>query len=203
MSDPVFGPMVMDVDVEKAVRATLERWMPTYLREIERRRGFAEFDFPDIAAYRAMDIQEERFPEEQIPAVQIMLTTETEIFTRAESASAIWKGPIDVLVSTTEPETAREMASYYQFCMGLVLVQHFTLDGSITVAGLGWEKMGIPAVGKPDERWLALGSIDISIEVDGVFNPALGPLVPQPDDGEGEPPPYGVVETHHLDLEPA
>lgn len=200
MTEAIFGPIVTDVDVEDAVIATLEEWAPTYLREMERRKGFKEFDFPDVASWRAADTAEDRFPEQMIPAVQVMLTTDTEINTSAETASALFKGSVDVLVASTEPEAVRRMAAYYQFALGLCLQQHWGLDGSVKVGGFGWERAGIPAVGKPDERWLALGSIAVNFLISDIFSPLLGPAAPQPEDGKGEPPPFRKVKTHELEL---
>ena len=199
-SSESIGPIVTDVDVENAVLATLKRWMPTYLREMERHSNEPEKSFPDIASWRAADTPEDRFPEQMIPAIQVMLTSDTEIITKSESADGLFSGTIDCLVATTEPETARRMAALYQFAMGLALVQHPHLDGSIEVAGFGWKKSGVPAVGKPDERWLSLGTIEVSILVSNIFNPYLGPVNPQEPDGEGVPPAWPRIESHEFIL---
>jgi hypothetical protein len=194
----VFGGIVTPPDVEVAVESTLKTWMSTYLRFMERTYGFRPKSFPNVRSWRLADSIEDRFPEQQIPAVQIEFATDVEIITRAESANGVFTGTVDVLVETAQPESARRIAGYYEFAMGLALAQHTALDGSVEVGGFEWTKMGVPAVAKPEGRWLALGSITITVEILNIFNPQLGPEAPQPADSEEPPPNYPTVATHHL-----
>lgn len=196
-SDTVFGDVVLPIDVEKAVIATLMQWLPTYLRFIERRYGFGFESFEDVNSWRAADTMEERFVEQQIPAVQVMMTSPVELDTHATSSTGIFNGTIDVLVSGLEPEGVRENAGYYAFAIGLALSQNAGLDGSLKVAGFGWEQCSVPAVGKPEGRWLALGSNEVSLAVEGVFARDAGPAEPT----LIEPEVFPRVETTDVELE--
>lgn len=205
MSDEVFGAIVRPKEVERAVKATLERWAPTYLRAMERRDGLPPGSYPNVASWRAADTMEERFPEQMIPAVQIMLTDNVDLDTQAESATGLFEGTIDVLVQSIEPEPARELAGTYGFILGLILTQQSGLDGSLRVSGIGWEKMGVPAVGKAESRWLALGSAEVHIAVDRIYNPLAGPtkpteLAPEPPSGK-EPESWPVAQEKKLTVE--
>lgn len=195
-NDSVFGTVVTPLDVEGAIQSTLELWLPTYLRFAERRAGKRVGSYPDVASWRSADTMEERFPEQQIPAVQIMMTENVDLVTHGTGASGVFDGTIDVLVASSEPEAARANASTYGFFMGLLLAQQSGLDGSIPISGLGWEKVGTPAVGKPDGRWLALGSIAVNVTVESVFESLSGPGAPDLETPEIFP----SVEKTHVSL---
>jgi hypothetical protein len=194
MTEDVFGFLVTPPQVEKAIENTLRAWSDTYLRRMEKASGRKPRAFPSIASYRAADTMEERFPEQQIPACQVMVATEIELVTRGESVVGIYKGDIDFLVQSTEPETARELALLYAWGHGLLLFQKSGLDESIPVCGLGWERAGSPATGKETGRWLAIGTVEITVEVQDVASPLEGPLEPT----EGEPVDYPIVEGTEL-----
>ncbi|HSZ70240.1 MAG TPA: hypothetical protein VK756_07750 [Solirubrobacteraceae bacterium] len=199
-----FGEIVTVPQIEQAILATLQKWSNTYLREIERRTGREPNAFPDVASWRPTDDILDRFPEQQIPSVQLQCTSEVDIETRAQDAVAGLRGTVDVLVQTNEAETAREVASLYVYHLALILVQNPELDGSVKCAGVVWEKMGVPDVGrlKDKSRWLAWGDATIFLAIEGFASPLMGPAEPIPADEEGTAPPeYPVAETHHLDVE--
>jgi hypothetical protein len=192
----VFGPTITPPMVERAVEKQIRRWMDTYLRHMERVEGFKLRSLPSVRSYRAADTMEERFPEQQIPAVQIMLTTENKVVTGGDTAHMVFGGTVDVLVQSTEPEPARRLAAVYAFALGLLLRQQGPCDSSIPVEGFGWSDQGVPALGRPGNRWLALGSINAAIAVKDVFNPLAGPTEPS-----DEPPNWPVAETTKLNLQ--
>lgn len=193
----VFGPQVTPNDVERAVENTIRTWYDTYLREAERHEGFKPRSLPGIKSLRAADTMEQRFPEQQIPACQVMLTTSNKVHVQGVTGAMAFSGTVDVLVQSTEPEPARRLASLYAWYMGLMLEQNGQLDGSLPIAGFGWDEHGVPALGKPTERWLALGSIDVAFLVQTAFDPLAGPAEP----GD-EPPARPVVEKTEVVLQP-
>jgi hypothetical protein len=192
----VFGGIVTPPDVESAFLATLRTWSPTYLRFIERHTARKPNDLPAIASWRAADTLEERFPEQAIPACQVMVATDIDLRTQADGMMGTFTGDIDILVSSPEPERARELALLYAFAHGLALLQHPELDGSLDVQGYGWEKMGAPAIGKGEGRWLALGTCHVTIAVQGIAVPLSGPTEPI----VTEPAELPIVEHTELEL---
>jgi hypothetical protein len=199
-SDDVFGVIRDPSVVEDSLEACIKRWMPTYLRFVERARGKKPKAYPNIRSFRFADTMEERFPEQQIPAVQIMIAENAMIDIEGSSGAITYTGTIDVLCSGPSPETARRNAQTYAFLLGLLLEQQAArqtlVDGSVPINGFGWEKLGVPAIGKPDNRWLAVGSIDITTRVEDSFEPFGGPTVPT----EETPEDFPVAETHHVKL---
>jgi hypothetical protein len=195
-SDDVFGDVHEPNDVEVTFRETVKRWMPTYLRFFERRAGLKVRAYPNVKSYRFADTMEERFPEQQIPAVQIMLAENADVVVEGDDGSIAYNGTIDVLCSSPTPEGARRNAQTYAFAMGLLLEQQVAkqtlVDGSVPILGFGWEKLGVPAVGKPDARWLAVGSIGVSARVEHSFSVFAGPDVPT----EEVPEVFPLAETH-------
>jgi len=200
MPEPdVFGPIVTAPMLERAVEATIRMWGDTYLWKMARVEGLKPL--PSIRSYRAADTMEERFPEQQIPAVQIMLTSENKVVTGGETAHMVFGGTVDALVQSSEPEPARRLAAIYSYGLGLLLQQQGLepdpISGTqIKVEGFGWASAGVPALGKPVNRWLALGSVDVAYAVEHVFNPLAGPTEPV-----DEPPNWPVAETARLVLE--
>lgn len=193
----VFGVTVTPPMVERAVIATLKLWLPTYLRHLEKVEGFKAKALPDVKSWRAADTMEERFPEQQIPAVQVMLTNDVKLVTEAETGHAVFGGTVDVLVESSEPEPVRRLASIYAWAIGLCLDQKSGLDGSVPIDGFGWASHNVPALGRPSNRWLALGSVDVAFAVKDAFNPLAGPTEPS-----DEPPNWPVATKGRLILDP-
>ncbi len=195
-----FGNIVTVPQVERAVLNTLKKWSPTYLRQMERITGREPNALPNVASWRATDDILDRFPEQQIPAVQLTLTTDIDLVTRAEDVVAGLRGEIDVTVQSTEAEPARELASMYAQILGLIVMQKPELDGTITCEGTAWEKLMVPEVGKlkAESRWLAWGQSVVVLAVANFAQPLMGPAEPQVENIE--PPEYPVAETTHLEL---
>jgi hypothetical protein len=192
-----FGVTITPPMVERGVEAQIRLWIDTYLRDMERVVGFKSKMLPSVRSYRAADTMEERFPEQQIPAVQIMLTTENKIVTGGDTAHMVFGGTVDVLVQSSEPEPTRRLAAVYAYAIGLLLQQQGPCaDESIKVEGFGWSDQGVPALGRPGNRWLALGSINVAVAVQDVFDPLAGPTEPL-----DEPPNWPVAETTRLILD--
>lgn len=191
------GEFTLPTRVEEALIEVYKNWTPTYLREVERKTGREFQSLPEIVSYRAADTMGERFPEQAIPACQIELTTSVEMETRANSMSMLLNGAVDVLVQSTEPEAVRELAQLYAFVLGLSFLQKFQKESPVPVSSIAWEKYGVPAVGNPDGRWLAMGSVDIKLLVPNVAEPLKGPIEPD----EQEPPNYPVSSETKLNLE--
>lgn len=194
-----FGEITTPPQAEKAVLATLQRWSNTYLREIERRTGREPNALPNVASWRPTDDILDRFPEQQIPAVQLQCTTDIDLETKAQDVVAGLRGTIDVICQSNESELARELAALYAYHLGLIILQNPQLDGSVKCIGTGWEKLGVPESGKlkAESRWLGFGSATILLAVEGFASPLMGPMEPD----EGVPPEYPVAETHTLDVE--
>ena len=192
-----FGEIVTPPDVERSVLAGLKEWSSTYLRLMERHTGRNLNALPDIASWRAADTMAERFPEQQIPACQVMIATDAVLDTQAQGMMGTFAGDIDVLVQSTEPERARELALLYAYAHGLLLLQQPQLDKTLNIAGMVWERIGAPAVGKAEGRWLALGTIHVVVAVQGIASPLAGPAEPI----ETEPPAGPQAEHTRVILE--
>lgn len=194
MTENAFGFFSTPVEVERAVENTIRIWNATYLREMERHFNLAPHAYENIKSYRAADSMNDRFPEQQIPSCQVMIADEVDIVTCANTVDAMFIGDIDILVQSTEPEPVRDLAIIYAWAIGMLLIQHPQLDKSLPISSMGWDKMGVPAVAKPEERWLAMGSIRVTILVEGMVANLEGPVVPTEEEPEGFP----RVETVHL-----
>jgi hypothetical protein len=65
-----FGPLVAASDMEDAVLAQLQAWLPDYLAEVERTHGLQVGSLPQPRSW-VLSSEVERFPEEQLPAVML------------------------------------------------------------------------------------------------------------------------------------
>jgi hypothetical protein len=66
-----FGPIVIATALDAAVKNTLQEWMPTYQRFIEREGGLASEWLPKPRSY-TISSDFTHYPEEQLPALLIM-----------------------------------------------------------------------------------------------------------------------------------
>jgi hypothetical protein len=199
---PVFGKITTVPAIEQAVLATLKLWSPRYLRAMEASTGREPGALPEIASWRPTDDLADRFPEQMIPAVQLQCTTDIDLDVKGDVVVAGLRGTIDVVVQSNEPEPARELASLYAFLLGLIVLQKPELDGSIKCLGTGWEKLGVPDVGKlkAEARWLAFGSATILLAVSDFASPLMAPESPELDADEVAE--YPEVTSHKLTLDP-
>jgi hypothetical protein len=200
MTESVFGQITLIPTVEQAVLTTLKNWSPRFLREIERRTGREPMALPEVASWRPTDELADRFPEQMMPAVQLQCTTDIELETKGDVVVAGLRGTIDVVVQSNEAEPARELASLYAFHLGLIVLQKPELDGSIKCLGTGWERMGVPDVGKlkAESRWLAVGSVTILLAVGDFASPLMAPESPTGTEADE----YPEVTSHKLTLAP-
>lgn len=179
MTTNAFGDIVYPHEVEAALVATLKFWMDTHLREAERRNGLDGGALPSVRSWRAAELLANRFPEQQIPAVQLEQAKPAVISTRADSATASFTYSCDIVVQSVSYDGARKLAGIYGYHMGLILLQNTQLDKSVNVEGLGWTDLGVKA-SSPGDRCLALGTAQIDVTVSRIASPLLGPNEPAP-----------------------
>jgi hypothetical protein len=174
-----FGPLVIETDVDAAVVATLQRWLPTYLGRIRRERdGMARLQAPRGESY-SNALEDETFPDARLPAV--LVTTARTEGQPAPNGNGIYSVAWTVVVSAiiggrTHAET-RDFAAIYGGCCRRALVHHPSLDGF--AGDLVWTGGSVARVALPqgDDRYLAAGISQFVVYVDEALG-GEGPLEP-------------------------
>lgn len=176
----VFGPIIGSYDVEQAVLAVLEEWLPTYLAEVARVRGI---DQSIVPRPRSM-IQAKEFegwPEDRLPCVQVVSPGLAERPERSpEGYAAWWQINVFCVVHGRDKPATRRLRGIYEDAITACLMQRPGLGGLAT--GMQWLGGGagdVP-IDERDTRTLAGAVTVMAVQVDSVLDPTLGPAQPDP-----------------------
>jgi hypothetical protein len=182
-----WGISLAETDVDRAVIASLMRWMPTYLTRAERERGLMTHLFArplDSSYQNAME--DTSFPDGRLPAV-VVTTAQTDDVTKHPHwrHSADFAIVVSCIVRGRTPFEARDAASIFGSCARRILVHQQTdIEGEVN-----WEAGSIIPV--PDTtdngRWLAASLGRFTLYADEVLT-GDGPVEPDPDDPPYPPP---------------
>lgn len=195
----VFGQIVTGRDVETAVEATLDRWLSTYLAEMERKTSRDPGSLPRIGYW----IKTNRFPppdEISLPAGIIVSPGLSEPSRRGDgSLDAWWR--IQVLVAAGGPnqEVSDELAKLYGAAIRTLLLQHGSLGGfasRLELAGEGYD--AVPS------NYLPVGAVtqlDCDVLVNGIGHAYGGPAVPAADPITDVPPDPPAVTQADIDIQ--
>jgi hypothetical protein len=200
----IFGRIVHDGQVEQAAMQTLQKWLPTYIAELERQTGRDRGSLPTPRAWRTANVSVNElatWPEDQLPA---LLVVSPGLADRPELIGGVYTGHwalgVAVITSARDKETTGTLAKLYGAAIRAVLVQHPTLEGF--AAHIDWVDDNLDEV--PHERQRTLGAaINVfEITVDDVLTVAGGPIEPDPKPDPTEPyDPLGTVDTVTVTVE--
>jgi hypothetical protein len=194
-SDPlsVFGQIVTGAQVEAALTATLQKWMRTYLRELERQDGYQEGALPMVRSWTvANDVV--KFPEEQLPAV-VVVSTGVAAQPRIDGDgvyTAVWDIAVSAICSAASREASNEFAKLYLAAATAILVQQIPADGLIS--GVDWAGLTYTEFPQMRMRMQAEAKAALLVTVTDVLSRFRGPL--QPDD---DPADLGTVQEVDID----
>jgi hypothetical protein len=212
--DPVWGPLVTEVDVDLAVVLTLRKWLPMYLSQAERERDLIAGTLarPKETAY-TNTIEDDEFHDHPLPA--IIVTTASTTAAPVTAADGSYEGAWRVIVSSvvrgrTPPET-RAVAALFSASVRRVLTQQPSLDGLSN--DVIWVSSGLqPVYDNTDQgRFIAAGINEFVVYVDNVLAPHLGPSSEEdglytPPNPENEPEvpldPLSAVAAVNVSIEP-
>lgn len=203
----VFGAIITDDQVEDAVLATLKKWLPTYMSEVERQVGLdaGYYKRPVESSYIARS-DFDKWPEEMLPAI-ISISTGLEDDPVKDGYGHI-RGHFLIgvagIVSSIEKLETRRYAYRLGAAVRGALVQHPSLD-----LALGGRVRGVELVGgrnnelpPEDERtiWASRQVFDVEV---GDFLSTSGPAADDPLPDPTDPwPDDSTVQTPKVLLEP-
>lgn len=174
----IFGNIVRRDQVEQGVLDTVEKWIDTYLCEVERNAGLTVRSLPRPKSFE----RENSFnlePDDQLPAIKIVSpgTGSKPIKASRGQYRSYWNISVTVVAVST-PDSVRDLAGYYVAAIRTLLLQHQDLGG--IGAGIDWTGDKYDDEPDPFRRTVASGSVQLEVEVDNVLTSAAGPVTPNP-----------------------
>jgi hypothetical protein len=191
----VFGPSIGRLDVEEAVIAHLENWMPTYLGREARKR--------DVAAMRPIKTYAQRtsyakWPSQLLPLVLVNcpgIVKGSVVKDGEGNVSKAYRLILGVLVSAdTEPHTQELLANYAAAVRDAIL-PHESLDGFAEFCDLVDEDSTAFPAEPGEERTRGSVGFEFAVGVRNVVNAFKGPAEPL-DPPDEAPPDLPTVLTH-------
>jgi hypothetical protein len=195
----IFGPLIDESDVERALLAHLERWMPTYLGRLVRLRDPDGSRFttrvPEVRQYAWRDAGAEKLPEHQLPMLLARGTGE------ADDPGYQGDGVVDkrftiyliAVCQGIDPDEAREAARLFGSAAEMAITQHEDLGGF--AAGVRMQQGGRYPISKQTEgdRFLSAVYRPYVVEVEDTMVTSAGPIAPVANP-EVEPDPWPTVK---------
>ncbi|HKE81073.1 MAG TPA: hypothetical protein VKB54_17275 [Solirubrobacteraceae bacterium] len=178
----VFGPLVSAVHVEDHVLRILERWLPSYLYEVERNAGIPVGTLPPIrSVVRSSEI--EKFPEDQLPCLMLAspgLTDPPEADGGGYYA-ATWQINLGIEIVAAPNRKALELARLYALAVRAATVQQQQdpgLEQPVPVIRVDWRDERYDVLDSIDDRTVCIGRVELAVTVAEVLQWGLGPLDP-------------------------
>jgi hypothetical protein len=201
-----FGPLVVETDLDAAIQATLEMWLPHYLSQIEDERDLAigTLQRPRPESY-AIQLEDQGFPDQALPA---LLVTTGQMEGDAERDgdglySLSHRVQVSSVVRGSDWDQARFYASLFGGCVLRCLLQQATMSPLIArifpARPSGLVRIDQQVSGT--DRYLTAAVKSFLIDTDNFVQDGTGPLTPDPyypdpdptDPGETYDPPAVVT----------
>lgn len=193
MNDPVFGPLIDARDVQRAVEATLDKWIETYLAMVERLNELDPRTLPAPESYVHKDDGTlDKRPEDQTPTI-VILSPGTTGEARMEGDGmyrATWVVNVAAIVESADPGYVSELAKLYNAVIRAALVQNGSLDGF--AVSTRWRGERNDDLRSEASRSLAAGTNVFEVTVKDVVQKGAG--LRQPPEN-----PYEVAEPSTVD----
>ena len=196
MTTSVFGQILTGYDVEQAAQTTIELWLATYLRELERQNDIdADLLRPIASTIQVNDFAQ--YQGEPLPLMVVVCPGMESTPSRHEDGfyEAWWTVGVAVIVEAVDETAARRLAQIYAAAIRALLVQHPALGGFAGGIALGIESHE-DAPADFLRAGCAVARVVFSVLTEGVVTASLGPASPDDD-----PEPWPQVDTVHIDAE--
>ena len=202
----LFGALTHGGQVEVAVRDTLQLWIGTYLREIERQHDREQLALPAPRSYQVVSESDDpaRWPEDQLPAIVILSPGFAEEPRHGGDGSydARYAVSVAAMVSANTQGATRQLARLYGIAIAAVLVQHSSLGSFAT--GVKWIDESYDDIPNDSSRSLTCVIEAFAVDVPAVLSSNAGPSAPYSSATETSPewPEIESTTVGLTDLEP-
>ena len=136
--DSAFGKIMVASEIEYAARDLLQKWFPTYLREVERQVGWEDDPLPIPRNYTNRN-EFDALPGEELPKV-VVISPGTEGRPQHPEGDgyyrAVWRLGIGVATAAQTEEEADRRAKMYGAAVRGIIIQNQNLSG--LAIGVAW-----------------------------------------------------------------
>jgi hypothetical protein len=169
----IFGEIVDKTQITGALQALIEKWLPTYLRELETTRGLPAGCLEDIRSWRTAADQSD-FPEDSLPAATIVCPGLHRPPTRESGVYvAHWSCAVGIRVSAIDPPATENLVGWYAAAIRALVLQHKSLGGLART--VEWVDEGYRGIPVDQSRTHGLGRVNFVVQVPGAVNDRMGP----------------------------
>jgi hypothetical protein len=194
-TESIFRRIYSAHNLEDQVAATLRKWYPTYIKEMERQEDMEQGRIPPPRYYTRRN-QFQSFPDEQLPLCIVISSGILEPPRRdGESNYQAWWGlGVGVVAAASDPESTNTLVKIYGAATRALLMQQQDLGGTDS-QGVEWldERYDDSLPGTDQQRSVGAVRSVFQVLIDDVVTQWAGPTSPDPD----EWPPgsiWGLVE---------
>jgi hypothetical protein len=173
----IYGPLVTDTAVERAVLASLRGWLPSYLAEVARQDGSGAVTTP--ASYEAIRDTVTKWPEQALPAIVVQVGGTLQTTRKGSNYRAVYGASVGCIVAGPTRTRTRELAGIYGLAVTAALTQHGDLGGFAD--GVDWTDTIYDLIDEDRSRTLMAAVVSLDVAVNNVLDVAQGPTGPTPD----------------------
>ena len=205
----IFGNLITGEIIENDVRNHLQKWLPTYLRQLATDRGLPRTALPLPKLWMNTTEFDTDFSADNTPAILIICTgiSGTPVREGDGTYRAAWTVGVGVLASAGGNDSRRNssaLAKRYAGAIKWAMLQYSSL-GSPYVEGVDWEDEGYDDVPSDQQSALASARLVFSVEYRDVIETNAGPGAPDPlpDPDINTYPEWGTVQDSdhvHIDV---
>lgn len=176
----VYGDIFDKTALEAAATSTLQTWLPSYLGEVERKRGLTPGWMARPRTWTTRN-DFDKWPEETLPCMLLVspgLAAEPLKDGNGRYRS-VWFLGIAVIVQARNKNDVELMCGLYTAAIRAAVVQHPSLGG--VAEGVDWVNERYDDLPSTKGRTLAAGQVIFEVEVADVVSAHDGPAAPDPD----------------------
>lgn len=191
MSDlDTFGQFIVPTEVDDAAQNTLEKWIGTYLRLVERRIKKPKNWLPNPRSY-IVSSDFDHFPEEQLPAVIIESqgTAGKPKMDGGRYYRTEFRVKVSVFVEASDRRSTERLTKYYITALRLLVIQKGSLGG-FAIASCWEDESYSVQTNDRTQRTIGTATVTFNVEVREVGKRLSGPSEPI----ETEPGPIPTVK---------
>jgi hypothetical protein len=187
--DTIFQPIFDGSILTRSVLATLRKWYPTYLREIEFQRDYEQKLIPPPRTYTER-WRFDTYPDEQVPiVVAVCPGMAGEASSTGDGAlSGWWALGVGIIAAANSEENSERLAKIYGAGARAIIMQKSFLDDA-------WEYSGIDLMDEtytdvPDieqSRTMRAAQVVFRVRVENIVNRLAGPAYPDGEDPDNQP----------------
>lgn len=186
----IFRPIFSADVLEEAVIATLRKWMPTYLQEIELQRGWERGRIQSPRTYGTRN-EFSAFPDEVMPIVVVVSPGLVDSARPDGEGRYIgwWSLGVGVVARANDEENTNRLAKVYAAAVRAILLQKQGLDGSWAFGGVEWVDENFTEIPNTAERERTIRSAQVifRVWVDELVTRNAGPAHPAEPDPSTQP----------------